>query len=283
MFIGTSTSFLSLLFLFLGLALQAQDGEKLFKSTCALCHQTTSRKLIGPGLANVHEKRSKEWFKKFVTSSQSLIKSGDAEAVKIFEEFNKIIMPDQVFSDAEIDALYEYIKSVSPSKTDIAIAEPEEEELPFKPSEEDIIIGRDLFSGIQVFKNKGPSCISCHHVMDDNIIAGGGLAKDLSDAYDRLGKIGIEAMIIGLPFPQMKSSYQNYLITEAEAFQLTAYLKDVSKERFYQYGTSYQSILLIWGIIGSIILMGVFPLFWYKRKKESVNKRIYERQIKSRN
>jgi mono/diheme cytochrome c family protein len=283
MYLRASTSFIFIFILFLGIRLQAQDGEALFKSICAACHRTTSKKLIGPGLANVHEKRSKEWFKKMVTSSQSLINSGDADAIKIFEEYNKIPMPDQAFSDAEIDALYAYIKSVSPSKAELATAEPEEEELPFKPSEEDIIIGRDLFSGVKGFKNKGPSCISCHHVKDDNITAGGALAVDLSDAYDRLGKIGIEAMIVGLPWPQMKSSYQNHLITEAEALQLTAYLKDVNKERFYQWGTSYQSVLLTWGIIGSIILMGIFPLFWYKRKKESVNKRIYDRQIKSRN
>lgn len=279
----TSTSLLFIFILFLGFSLQAQDGESLFKATCAACHRTTSKKLIGPGLANIHEKRSIEWFKKFVTSSQSLIKSGDVDAVKIFEEYNKTIMPDQIFSDAEIDALYEYIKKVSPSKTDLAAAEVEEVELPFKPTEEEIIIGRDLFTGVQRFENEGPSCISCHHVKDDNIISGGGLAVDLSDAYDRLKKIGIVAMITGLPFPQMKISYQDHLITEEETLQLTAYLKYVSQERFYQYGTSYQRILLMGGISGAVVLMVIFPLFWYKRKKESVNKRIYERQIKSRN
>jgi hypothetical protein len=156
-------------------------------------------------------------------------------------------------------------------------------EVPFEPSEEDIAFGQDLFSGKQRFENEGVSCISCHNVKNDNIIAGGGLAVDLSDVYERLGKTGVGAMINGLPFPQMKSSYQNSPITEEEALQLTAFLKDVNEQRFYQRGTSYQNILLIWGVIGAILLMGIFPLFWYKRKKESVNKRIYERQIKSRN
>ncbi|MCP4975121.1 MAG: hypothetical protein GY931_03085, partial [Maribacter sp.] len=98
------------------------------------------------------------------------------------------------------------------------------------------------------------------------------------------GKAGIEGMIVGLPFPQMKISYQNHVIAEEEAFQLTAFLKEVSEQRFYQsYSPSYNNILLIWGFAGAIVLMGVFPLFWYKRKKESVNKRIYDRQIKSGN
>ncbi|MCH7523884.1 MAG: cytochrome c [Bacteroidetes bacterium] len=279
----TSTSFLFIFFLFLGFSIQAQDGESLFKTTCAACHSTTSKKLIGPGLANITNKRSKEWFKKFVSSSQTLIKNGDTDAIKIFEEYNKIVMPDQVLSDAELNVLYEYLTNFSSAKIETSDTATEEKEIPFNPSEEEIIIGRNLFTGIQRFINGGPSCISCHHVKDDNIIAGGGLAVDLSDSYSRLDKTGIEAMVIGLPFPQMKSSYQNHPVIEKEAYLIAAYLKYIDKEHIYQYGTSYMRILLTGGIIGTILLMGIFPLFWYKRKKESVNKRIYERQIKSRN
>jgi mono/diheme cytochrome c family protein len=281
---NTSTSYLFFFFIILSISIQAQNGESLFKSTCAACHRTTSNKLIGPGLANIDEKRSFDWFKKFVTSSQSLINSGDVDAVNIFNEYNQTIMPDQAFSDAEMEAVYNYIKSASPAKTDVAITEViEEVEAPFEPSKEDILMGQDLFSGIQGFENGGVSCISCHNVKNDNIISGGGLAVDLSNVYERLGKTGIGAMVTGLPFPQMKSSYQNSPITEEEALQLTAFLKDVNEQRFYQRGTSYQRVLLTWGVIGAILLMGIFPLFWYKRKKESVNKRIYDRQIKSRN
>ncbi len=279
------SSYLLVSFFFFNISLiLAQDGENLFKANCAACHRTTSKKLIGPGLANIHEKRSKEWFKKFVTSSQSLINSGDADAVKIFDEYNKTIMPDQAFTDTELNALFDYIKSVSPAKTDAATTEiVEEEELPFVPTEDEISIGRHLFSGIQRFENGGPSCISCHHVRNDDTTAGGGLAVDLTDVYDRLGKDGVGAMITGLPFPQMKISYQDHQVTEEETTQLVAFLKEVSEQRYYQGITSYRNTLLIWGISGAAILMGIFPLFWYKRKKESVNKRIYERQIKSRN
>ena len=115
------------------------------------------------------------------------------------------------------------------------------------------------------------------------MIAGGTLAKDLTDVYDRLKKAGIEGMISGLPFPQMKISYQDHQITEEETIQLVAFFKEASEERYYQRYGSYTSTFLIWGGTGALILMGIFPLFWYKRKKETVNKRIYDRQIKSRN
>jgi cytochrome c2 len=278
----SSASILFTLFLFLNISTYAQDGESIFKTICAVCHKTTSEKLIGPGLANIHEKRSKEWFNKFVTSSQALIKSGDEDAVKIFDEFNKIVMPDQVFSDAELDALYEYIKSVSLAKTDVSTSEIIEE-IPFEPTREEILKGQDLFTGKQRFKNGGTSCISCHHVRKDNMISGGGLAVELTDVYERLKKVGVEGMITGLPFPQMKTTYQNHKITEEEVTQLVAFLKDVGEQSDNQGITSYRNLLLIWGIGGATVMMGIFPLFWYKRKKESVNKRIYERQIKSRN
>ncbi|MCF6347326.1 MAG: cytochrome c [Flavobacteriaceae bacterium] len=282
---NTSTSILLVLFFFLSILAQAQEGESLFKSKCATCHKTSNKRSIGPGLANVHEKYTKEWFKNFVNSSQTLIKSGDADAVKIFEEYNKVIMPDQALSDAELNALFDYIKSVSPAKSEVAATETVEDKItPFEPTKEEILIGQNLFSGKKRFKNGGPSCISCHDLRYDDIIAGGGLSVNLTDVYDRLKKEGLEGMITGLPFPQMKISYQNNQITEEETTQLIAFLKEVSEQRYYQLGlTSYKNVLLICGIIGAILLMGIFPLFWYKRKKESVNKRIYERQIKSHN
>jgi hypothetical protein len=236
-------------------------------------------------LANIHEKRTKEWFNKFVRSSQDLIKSGDAEAVKIFEEYKQLIMPDNVISDADLNALYEYIKEASPPLAELSTPVIVEKEIPFEPTKEDILKGQELFSGKQRFKNKGTTCNSCHNVVKDGFIAGGSLAVDLTDVYERLGKAGIEAMISGLPFPQMENSYQNNPITKEETFLLAAFLKDASEQRYYQSQrtTLFRNTLLIWGSIGAFVLMGIFPIFWYNRKKESVNKRIYERQIKSHN
>lgn len=280
----SSTSFLLVFLLLFSVSSFSQDGESIFKSKCAVCHKLTNKKFIGPGLANVHEKYTLDWFKKFVPSSQTLIKNNDPDAVKIFEEFNKVIMPDQDVSDSDLVLLYEYIKSMSPAKTDIASTEAVEEEvIPFIPTEEDKILGRNLFSGIIRLENGGPSCISCHNVRNDSIVSGGSLAKDLTDSFNRLGKDGVSSIITGLPFPQMKMSYTEHPVTEEEATKIAAFLKDTGEQYYYQGVTSYQNTLLAWGVAGAAVLMGIFPLFWYKRKKESVNKRIYDRQIKSHN
>ncbi len=279
------TSILLAFFLLHSVLSKAQTGESIFKATCAACHKISNQRFVGPGLANIHERHSIDWFSKFVTSSQTVIKSGDAYAAKLFEEYNSVIMPDQPLSDADLKSLFEYIKVSSPAVAEVSTSQIVENVIPFEPTQSDILKGQDLFSGNKKFKNRGTSCNSCHNIIKDEFITGGSLAVDLTDAFDRLGKVGIEAMISGLPFPQMRNTYQNKPIMEEEIFALTAFLKDVSEQRLYQSQrkTLYRNMMLISGIIGSLILMGIFPLFWYDRKKESVNKRIYERQIKSRN
>ncbi|KAA3650241.1 MAG: cytochrome C [Bacteroidetes bacterium] len=88
-----------------------EDGEKLFKSYCASCHSTGSNQLVGPGLAGVSDKYEREWLYNWIKDSQGLIASGDADAVAIFEEFNKIPMPAQPVNNEQIDAILDFIKA----------------------------------------------------------------------------------------------------------------------------------------------------------------------------
>ncbi len=87
-------------------------GEKLFKNNCAQCHKVTDQKLVGPGLKGVAErvpKPAEAWLIKWIKNSQSLVKAGDAYAVKIFEEYNKSVMPSQAVTDDEIKSILAYI------------------------------------------------------------------------------------------------------------------------------------------------------------------------------
>jgi mono/diheme cytochrome c family protein len=87
-------------------------GEKLFKNNCAQCHKVTDQKLVGPGLKGVADrvpKPAEAWLIKWIKNSQSLVKAGDAYAVKIFEEYNKSVMPSQAVTDDEIKSILAYI------------------------------------------------------------------------------------------------------------------------------------------------------------------------------
>lgn len=88
----------------------SQDGEKIFRSNCASCH-AYGRKLVGPDLTGVTEIRDHEWLKKWIKSSSTLIKEGDQTAVQLFNDNNKVPMPDAFISDSEMDALLAYMKT----------------------------------------------------------------------------------------------------------------------------------------------------------------------------
>ncbi len=90
----------------------AQDGKALFQSKgCTACHSIGGGKLVGPDLKGVTERREQEWLVKFIQSSQTMIKNGDKLAIKVFEENNKIPMPDNAISDEDAIAILDYIKN----------------------------------------------------------------------------------------------------------------------------------------------------------------------------
>ena len=90
-----------------------EQGKNIFITRCAACH-SVNKILTGPALAGVDERRSMDWIISFVQSSQSMIKSGDPDAVAIFEKFNKVPMPDNAdLTPDNIKSIVSYIQSQS--------------------------------------------------------------------------------------------------------------------------------------------------------------------------
>jgi len=119
--------------------------------------------LIGPDLANVRDRQSDDWLISFIRSSQKVIKSGDPYATALFEEYNQVIMPDPMISDAEIMAILDYITEKSKSGGQAA----EYVSIIEDATPEDLKNGKDLFEGRVRFANGGPSCISCYNGQSD--------------------------------------------------------------------------------------------------------------------
>jgi hypothetical protein len=98
------------------------DGAQIFKANCTSCHNIGEGRLIGPGLKGVTEKRNKEWLKQWINSSSELIASGDADAIAIFEEYNKSVMTSFYFSDEDFEALYGYLENPPIEEVKVASA-----------------------------------------------------------------------------------------------------------------------------------------------------------------
>lgn len=85
-------------------------GGELFQSRCNVCHSVTDEVKIGPGLGGITEKRSQEWLMTWIKDSDAMIKSGDPDAIAIYEEYNKSAMPAFTdLSDADIQGLIDYM------------------------------------------------------------------------------------------------------------------------------------------------------------------------------
>ncbi len=87
---------------------QTAEDEKNF-GQCKACHTIGGGKLVGPDLKGVTERRDEAWLIKFIQNSQELIQSGDATAVKVFEENNKIPMPAHALTDEQVKGILKYI------------------------------------------------------------------------------------------------------------------------------------------------------------------------------
>ncbi|MEL7145191.1 MAG: c-type cytochrome, partial [Bacteroidota bacterium] len=63
-------------------------GEKVFKANCYSCHQM-HKKVIGPALVGVFERRDSLWVIDATRNFPALIKRGDQTAIDLYHEYNK--------------------------------------------------------------------------------------------------------------------------------------------------------------------------------------------------
>lgn len=257
------------------------EGAAYFKQLCVACHTINGGILVGPDLANVHERRSDEWLQEFITSSQTLINSGDTDAVAVFEQFNKIVMPDPPFSNDQIAAIIIYIKAASGEEAGASEQAAASVDTGIVGTEEDIIMGQNLFQGKVRLANGGPACISCHDVKNDAVIGGGILARELTTVFSRMGEPGVRAILGSAPFPVMQQAYVNKSLTDEEIFSIVSFLQQADRDHMFQQPRDYGVKLAGTGAVGLIVLLGVYSLLWHNRRKKPVNKDIFDRQVKS--
>ncbi|MFD2999521.1 c-type cytochrome [Pontibacter toksunensis] len=106
-------------------AQDAVEGKKVFEANCTVCHSLEAD-VVGPALKDVHKRRGDEWLVKFIKNSQELVKSGDKDAVAIFEKFHKVPMPSfaSTLSEEDITNVIAYIKEASDAPAEAAADQP---------------------------------------------------------------------------------------------------------------------------------------------------------------
>ncbi len=107
----------------------AVAGKSLFNANCIACHKL-DKKMTGPALRKVESRLAdaegldREWLYKWIKNSAGLIKSGDAYANKIYNEYNGAAMSAfPTLTNADIDNILAYT-ATEPTAAPVAAGDP---------------------------------------------------------------------------------------------------------------------------------------------------------------
>ena len=283
--LGTRAAVCTILVSFLSLpgivlAQDAAQGQETFQTLCSACHTIGGGRLVGPDLQGIAERRSEQWIIDFVQHSQDLVQAGDADAVAVFEEYNGFPMADQALTDDEVRGVIAHIGTFA--ATEATGAEPAAPPAVVPAAtDEQVALGGELFQGKARLANGGPSCMSCHDVRSENGAGGGSLAIELTDAVTRLTVPGIGAILRNPPFPVMQRAYVERPLTDAEVEALVGFLQNADAEQELYEARAYGMQFLLAGVVGAVILLGLYTLIWRERRKGTVYQVEFDRQVKS--
>ena len=99
-----------------------KEGKNLFKSLCASCHKL-DKKLIGPALGGIEERRENDWLKAWIKNNAELRASGDADANEIFDEYKGSPMTAfPQLTDKNVDDILYYTTVGEIKKKETAVA-----------------------------------------------------------------------------------------------------------------------------------------------------------------
>jgi mono/diheme cytochrome c family protein len=241
------------------LPLNAETAKELFEEECASCHSIGGGALVGPDLQGVTAKKDRAWLIEFITNPQAMIDKGDAYAVKIYKEWDETDMPDyEELGRDNIESLLAYIESQSGGAgTQAAPAA----EITF--SEEDVSKGMNMFTGTLQLKKGGAACISCHASSSITSPSGGSLGPDLTKVAERLGGgRGLMGWMASPPSKTMRPIYKKRPLEKDEVHALVAFL--VSEKEHEAQGAGFMKLLGL-GVIGALVVLGLFALIWGKR------------------
>lgn len=88
----------------------AENGKKIFSTTCVACHMAEQR-MIGPALKGVFERRSPEWVMNMILNPDVMLKE-DPIAKALLKEYNNAIMLNQNLSEEDARAVAEYLRTM---------------------------------------------------------------------------------------------------------------------------------------------------------------------------
>ncbi|MFQ5559165.1 MAG: c-type cytochrome [Nitrospinota bacterium] len=98
------------------------DGQEVFKKKCAPCHYITKKRKVGPGLAGIRRRITREWAREWIADPQGTWERNDGytqvlrKSVRDGERRTKTLMQFKVVKgppgSEEIEAVLEYMDTL---------------------------------------------------------------------------------------------------------------------------------------------------------------------------
>lgn len=87
-------------------------GEQIYRTRCATCHSLTGKEpegALGPDLLGVVRRREPEWLINWLRAPDEMLEKKDPIAVALYDQYNKLPMPNMRLNQEEALALLDYI------------------------------------------------------------------------------------------------------------------------------------------------------------------------------
>lgn len=100
------------------------EGENIFKQKCTACHKIGGGKLVGPDLKGVTARREEAWLKKQIKTPDVMIAEKDPIVLELLKESNNVPMAPLGLSDAEVQAVIDFLKSTEQQMASVSTGLP---------------------------------------------------------------------------------------------------------------------------------------------------------------
>lgn len=90
-------------------------GEQIYRTRCSSCHalgktEPGGQRGIGPNLLGVTRQRDVAWLSRWLKEPDQMLAEKDPLAMLLFEQYNRLPMPNLRLGDAEVSALIDYME-----------------------------------------------------------------------------------------------------------------------------------------------------------------------------
>ena len=89
------------------------NGQRLYASKCSACHSLGQGDKVGPDLAGVTARRSRDWLMHYISEPDALLAAGDPIATALYRQYKEVRMPNLKLGASDVADIVLFLEGVS--------------------------------------------------------------------------------------------------------------------------------------------------------------------------